>query len=75
MATEELRELLYRYRTAYTSYMHCVQTVSDAAQKGEWLSAEAEKLEEQALGDLTAARQAVLDALHAHAKKPPSRKK
>jgi hypothetical protein len=69
MATKELRELRHKYKAAYTTYMHSVQALSDASQKGEWPAAEVLKLEEQALHDLTFLRQALLDALYAHASK------
>jgi hypothetical protein len=36
MATKELRELRHKYKAAYTSYMHCVQALSDATQAGVW---------------------------------------
>jgi len=67
MATKELRELRHKYKAAYTSYMHSVQALSDAGQNGEWPTAEILKIEEQALHDLTFSRQALLDALYAHA--------
>ena len=63
---KELRDLRHRYKTAYTSYMHCVKALSDASQNGVWPPAEVLRLEEQALNDLTFLRQALLDALHAH---------
>ena len=69
MATKELRELRHKYKAAYTSYMHSVQALSDASQDGIWPSAEVRKLEEQALNELTAMRQALLDALYAHSVK------
>jgi hypothetical protein len=69
MPTKELRELRHRYKAAYTSYMHCVQALADASQKGEWPSAEVLTLEEQALNDLTFLRQALLDALYSHCMK------
>jgi hypothetical protein len=65
MATKELRELRHKYKAAYTSYMHSVQALSDAIQRGEWPTALT--LEEQALHYLTFLRQALLDALYAHA--------
>ena len=58
MATKELRELRHNYKAAYTSYMHSVQALSDASQDGVWPTAEVLRLEEQALNDLTHARQA-----------------
>jgi hypothetical protein len=61
MATKELREMRHRYKAAYTSYMHCVHVLSDASEAGTCLSAEVLKLEEQALNELTARRQALLD--------------
>ena len=66
MATKELRELRHKYKAAYTSYMHCVQALSDASQAGVLPSAEVLKLEEKALNDLTVLRRALLDALYAH---------
>ena len=69
MATKERRELRHKYKAAYTSYMHCVQALSDASQKGEWLTAELVTLEENAFNELSSLRQALLDALYAHAMK------
>jgi hypothetical protein len=69
MATKELRELRHRYKAAYTSYMHSVQALSDASQKGLWPTSEVLKLEEQSLNELTFLRQALLDALYGHAMK------
>ncbi len=69
MATNKLRELRHKYKAAYTSYMHCVQALSDASQTGVMPSAEVLKLEEAALSDLTQLRQALLDALYAHSAK------
>ena len=66
MATKELRELRHQYKAAYTSYMQCVQALSDASQSGELPSPEVLKLEEHALNELTTLRQALLDALYAH---------
>lgn len=66
MATKELRELRHNYKVAYTSYMHSVQALSDASHNGTWPLADVLRLEEQALNELTHARRALLDALHAH---------
>lgn len=66
MATRELRELRHQYKTAYTSYMQCVQALSDAAQKGVWPSAEVLTLEEQTINELRSLRKALLGALHEH---------
>lgn len=68
MASRELQELRHKYKAAYTSYMQCVQALSDASQQGTWLSDEALKAEERAINELTFLRQALLDALYAHAK-------
>lgn len=68
MATKELRVLRHRYKAADTSYMHCVQAVSDASEKGQWPT-EIVKLEADALHELNTTRQALLDALYAHAMK------
>lgn len=66
MATRELRELRHKYKAAYTSYMHCVQALSDACEHGVRPPVHVLRFEEQALNDLTVWRQALLDALHAH---------
>jgi len=66
MATKELRELRHRYKAAYTSYLHCVQALSDSSQRGEWPSADLLRLEEQALHELNFVRRSLLDALYAH---------
>jgi hypothetical protein len=69
MASNELRELRHKYKAAYTSYMHSVQALSDASQAGIWPTAEVLRLEESALNELNFLRQALLDALYAHAMK------
>jgi hypothetical protein len=69
MATKELRDLRHRYKTAYTTYMHGVQALSAASQNGEWPSAAVLELEEKAMNELTALREALLDALYAHSMK------
>jgi len=66
MATKELRELRHKYKAAYTSYMLCVQALSDASQTGVVPSAEVLKLEDKAFNELTVLRQALLDALKTH---------
>jgi len=66
MATKELRELRHKYKAAYTSYMLCVQALSDASQTGVLPSAEVLELEDKAFDELTALRQTLLDALQAH---------
>lgn len=70
MATKELRELRHRYKVAYTSYMQCVQALSDASQNGTWPPAAVLQREEQSLNELTFVRQALLDALYAHTMNP-----
>lgn len=69
VATKELEELRRKYRSAYTLYMHCVGDVADASQRGTPLSPEIKAAEEKAFDELASARQAVLDALDAQAKK------
>jgi hypothetical protein len=69
MPTKELRDLRHKYKAAYTSYMHCVQALADASQKGIWPPAEVLRLEQQAIDELSSLRQALLDALYAHAMK------
>jgi len=66
MATKELRELRHKYKAAYTSYMHCVQALSDASQTGVVPSAAVLELEDKAFDELTVLRQALLDALQTH---------
>jgi hypothetical protein len=70
MATKELHDLRHRYKAAYTSYMQCVQALSDASQRGTWPSAAVLEHEERLLNELTFVRQALLDALYAHSMKP-----
>jgi hypothetical protein len=65
MATKELRDLLHKYKVAYTTYMHCVHALSDATHKGEWPSTQVLDLEQEALDDLMSRRHTLLDALHA----------
>ena len=66
MATKELRELRHKYKAAYTSYMSCVQALSDASQAGVMPAEDVLDLEEKAFNELTTLRQALLDGLHAH---------
>ena len=67
MATKELRELRHKYKAAYTSYMHCVQLLSDASHAGVWPSHDVLERENNILDELTALRRALLDALYAQA--------
>jgi hypothetical protein len=74
MATKELRGLRHKYKAAYTSYMRCVQTLSDASQTGILPSAQVLELEAKAFDELTVLRQALLQALQvdgARANKAP----
>jgi hypothetical protein len=73
MATNELRELRHRYKVAYTSYMQCVQALSDASQNGSWPPTAVLQQEERSLNELTFVRQALLDALYAHSLKSSGR--
>ena len=63
MATKELRELRHKYKAAYTSYMRCVQQLSNASQTGILPSAQVLELEAKAFDELTVLRQALLQAL------------
>jgi hypothetical protein len=63
MATKELRMLRHNYKVAYTSYLSCVQMVSDASQKGAGLPEEDSEKEDRAFNELALTRQALLDAL------------
>lgn len=73
VATEALRNLRRTYRTAYTLYMHSVQDLADASQRGTWLSKEVEADEKKALDHLTFSRQALLDELYAYSKNGDSK--
>jgi hypothetical protein len=66
MATAELRKLRHNYKVAYTSYLHCVQELSEASAKGECPPDAVLSGEEKALTDLTAARRVLLEALCRH---------
>jgi hypothetical protein len=65
MATKEMRELRHKYKAAYTSYMHCVQLLSDASHAGVWPPEDVLKLEGDLFNELTVLRRALLDALYA----------
>lgn len=69
MATKELRELRHKYKAAYTSYMLCVQALSDASQSGVMPAAEVLELEDKAFEELAVLRQVLLEALQAHGAK------
>ena len=72
MVTNELRELRHKYKAAYTSYMPCVQALSDASQNGDWPTAEILRLEDENFKDLAFTRQALLDALYIQSNKGAS---
>lgn len=69
MATKELQDLRHKYKEAYTTYLSCVQAVSDAAQQGKWLQPDVLGKEERTFKDLSFSRQALMDALYEHARK------
>ena len=69
MATKELHEIRHKYKAAYTTYMTCVQALSEASQKGEWPPGDVLTSEESAFSELAFLRQALLDALFAHTRK------
>jgi hypothetical protein len=71
MATKELRELSHKYKEAYTTYLSCVQSLSDASQKGLWLTPDAAEREERSFNELSFLRQSLLDALYTHARGVP----
>jgi hypothetical protein len=66
MATPELRTLRHNYKVAYTSYLSCVQKLSDASQKGECPPDAVLIGEEEALNNLNGSRRALLNALCRH---------
>lgn len=69
MATKELRELRHKYKAAYTSYMLCVQALSDASHNGVMPSAEVLELEDKSFDELAALRRALLNSLRTHSVK------
>lgn len=69
MATKELRELRHRYKEACTTYMSCVQALSDASERGEWLAAESAEKEVAAFTQLALVRHELIETLVAHSRK------
>jgi hypothetical protein len=49
--------------------MHCVHRLSDASQAGVWPAEDVLKVERELFKELTALRDALLDALYAHSQK------
>jgi hypothetical protein len=68
MATDEIRDLRHKYKAAYTTYLSCVQSLSDASQRGAWPGPEVLGNEERAFNELSFLRQALLDALYEHSR-------
>ncbi len=68
MATDEIRDLRHKYKAAYTTYLSCVQALSDASQRGAWPAPDVLGNEERAFNELSFLRQALLDALYEHSK-------
>ena len=68
MATDEIRDLRHKYKAAYTTYLSCVQALSDASQRGAWPAPDVLGNEERAFNELSFLRQALLDALYAHSR-------
>ena len=68
MATDEIRDLRHKYKAAYTTYLSCVQALSDASQRGAWPAPEVLGNEERAFNELSFLRQALLDALYEHSR-------
>jgi len=66
MATPELQKLRHDYKIAYTTYLHCVQELSQASEQGRCPPDAILIEEEQALTDLTASRRVLLEALCRH---------
>ena len=68
MATDEIRDLRHKYKAAYTTYLSCVQALSDASQRGTWPAPDVLGNEERVFNELSLLRQALLDALYEHSK-------
>ena len=68
MATAEIRDLRHRYKAAYTTYLSCVQALSDASQRGAWPAPDILGSEERAFNELSFVRQALLAALFEHSR-------
>jgi hypothetical protein len=68
MATAEIRDLRHRYKAAYTTYLTCVQALSDASQRGAWPAPDILGNEERAFNELSFVRRALLDALYEHSR-------
>jgi len=68
MATDEIRDLRHKYKAAYTTYLSCVQALSDASQRGTWPAPDVLGNEERVFNELSLLRQALLDALYEHSR-------
>jgi hypothetical protein len=66
MATKELRELRHKYKAAYTSYIHSVQALSDATERGEWPNDQIVDAEHAAFTELALVRHALWEKLREH---------
>jgi len=69
MATKELRELRHKYKSAYTSYMHCVREFSDASERGEMPGQEVVDAESAAFTELMLVRHELMERLREHSEK------
>jgi hypothetical protein len=69
MATKELQILRLRFKAAYTTYMNCVQEISEASMQGQWPTEARLKADEAALKELVAAHAALLAGLWDHTQK------
>jgi hypothetical protein len=63
MAIKDLQQLRLSYTAAYAAYMSCVQTISEASQRGERPTEPTLRQEQTAFNDLVNAREAFFDAL------------
>ena len=68
MATKELRDLRHKYKAAYTTYMQCVQAISDASERGEWPPEATVETEHAAFSELALVRHELLEKLREHGK-------
>ena len=68
--SSELQELRLAYTAAYAAYTRCVQSVSDATERGVRPSDQAFRKEQIAFNELVNAREALFDVLKRHGKAP-----
>ena len=68
MATKELRELRHKYKAAYTTYLNCVQVLSDATERGVMPTQAVIEQEHAAFTELALVRHELWEKLREHTK-------